>query len=73
MSDYFRDLARDERLLAAHGFDHWPDDVELVRYAFDLEDALHTVCGAIDVRLTRDILGRWQILPSSGEADDDTR
>ena len=72
MSDYFRDLARDERLLAAHGFDHWPDDVELVHYAFDLEDALHMVCGAVDVRLTKDVLGRWRVLPSSREDSDGT-
>lgn len=34
----FPSMHEDQRLLKAHGFDHWPGDEELVRYLFAIEE-----------------------------------
>ena len=37
-TSYFHSLEEQKRLLARHGFNHWPDEGELLSYLFGLED-----------------------------------
>ena len=59
---FFRELINDERMLRSHGFDGWPNNEELVRYACDLEDGLHALAEAFGVELTKDARGRWRVI-----------
>lgn len=63
---FFQGLINDERMLHNHGFDGWPNDEELARYACDLEDGLQALANAFDVELAKDIMGRWQVIPKKG-------
>lgn len=60
---FFRRLINDERMLRSHGFDGWPSDEELVRYACDLEDGLRALADAFGADLARDAAGNWRVLP----------
>lgn len=46
-TSYFHSLEEQKRLLARHGFGHWPDEDELFGYLFGLEDKLDAFCKAI--------------------------
>ena len=58
-TSYFRSLEEQKRLLVRHGFDHWPDEGELLGYLFDLEDKLDAFCQAMGFTMIRDYRGRW--------------
>lgn len=49
---------QDQRLLKAHGFDHWPGDEELVRYLFSLEEKIDFLAHANGIQFERDVRGR---------------
>lgn len=70
---FFQGLINDERMLHNHGFDGWPNDEELARYACDLEDGLQALANAFDVELAKDIMGRWQVIPKKGGGVDGRR
>lgn len=65
--DYFNRLLEEERELKAHGFDHYPTEDELMRYAFGLEDRLKALCQALGVTVQCDCCGYWHVL----RAEDD--
>ena len=60
-STYFANIAKDEQLLAAHGFDHWPTDEELARYLMDTNDRMDALCKALSLRTVQDVRGRWTV------------
>lgn len=51
---YFHSLEEQKRLLARHGFGHWPDEDELFGYLFGLEDKFDAFCKAMGFTMTRD-------------------
>lgn len=62
--NYFSALIADQRVLAAHGLDHWPNIQELTLFAFSQAekiDALYAACGMIAVQ---DARGKWIACPS---------
>lgn len=61
--DFFRNLISDERMLRLHGFDGWPSNEGLVRYACGLEDGLRALADAFCMELARDAAGNWRVLP----------
>lgn len=56
---YFRGLYDQQRLLRAHGFESWPDEVELANYLFSLDDKISVLCDSLGIRLVQDCQGRW--------------
>lgn len=48
----------DQRLLKAHGFDHWPCDEELVRYLFAAEEKVDLLARVNGIQFERDARGR---------------
>ena len=63
---FFANLINDEHMLLNHGFDGWPSDKELARYAYDLEDGLQALANAFGMELAKDIMGRWHVFPKKG-------
>lgn len=61
MRSYFASLDKDQRLLATHGFDHWPDVDELTRYVFELTDMVTLLASADGVCIDRDARGRIRL------------
>ena len=59
---YFANAIRDEYMLKSHGFETWPDDNELTRYACSLEDGMQALAGACGVRLAKDVRGNWIVV-----------
>ena len=55
---FFPSAYEDQRLLKAHGFDHWPGDEELVRYLFAVEEKVDLLARANGIQLERDARGR---------------
>lgn len=55
---YFTSMLDDQRLLNAHGFDDWPDDEELVRYLFAVEEKIDLLASINGIQLERDVRGR---------------
>ena len=55
---YFTSMLDDQRLLKAHGFDDWPDDEELVRYLFAVEEKIDLLASINGIQLERDVRGR---------------
>ncbi len=55
---FFPSAYEDQRLLKAHGFDHWPGDEELVRYLFAIEEKVDLLARVNGVQLERDARGR---------------
>ena len=54
----FPSMHEDQRLLKAHGFDHWPGDEELVRYLFAIEEKVDLLARVNGIQLERDARGR---------------
>lgn len=59
--DYFYVLAREEKLLKDHGFEGWPDPIELAEYVFGLSDKIDLILEELGLAAYRDFLGRWHI------------
>ncbi len=66
MRSYFASLEEGQRLLSAHGFDHWPTDDELARYVFEVKDMLTLLASANGVRFDRDARGRLRMTNVKG-------
>ncbi len=64
-ANYFRGQEEQRRLLARHGFDHWPTDGELIGYLIDLDDKLDALCDALGFSVIRDCRGRWCVCRTS--------
>ena len=58
---YFAERAADERRLADHGFDHFPDEQEFAEYAFEQSDKLDALLQALGLVAERDVRGRWHV------------
>ncbi len=55
---FFTSMLDDQRLLKAHGFDHWPGDEELARYLFAVEEKIDRLANINGIQLERDARGR---------------
>ena len=58
---FFTSMLDDQRLLKAHGFDHWPGDEELVRYLFAVEEKIDLMASINGIQLERDARGRLHV------------
>lgn len=56
---YFQSLYDQQRLLRAHGFENWPDEIELANYLFTLDDKISVLCDSLGIHLVKDCQGRW--------------
>ena len=68
-TSYFHSLEEQKRLLARHGFDHWPNEEELLGYLFGLEDKLDAFCQAVGFTMARDYRGRWYVCHAPQQVD----
>lgn len=68
-TSYFCSLEEQKRLLARHGFDHWPDEGELLGYLFGLEDKLDAFCQAMGFTMACDYRGRWCVCRAPQQVD----
>ena len=66
--NYFAQSLACERKLAAHGFDHQPDESELAEYAFDQADKLDALIESLGLEARRDVRGRWHVGRARREA-----
>lgn len=65
---YFVNAIRDNAMLKNHGFEAWPDEFELTRYACNLEDGMQALAGALGARLAKDVRGNWIVVADDAEA-----
>ena len=59
-SDYFLKMLEQEQMLKRHGFDHWPDDEELLYYLCSVDDKLDAVIDRLDLKAEQTRRG-WRI------------
>ncbi|MDD5924974.1 hypothetical protein [Ellagibacter isourolithinifaciens] len=62
-SNYFNKLADRNRSMAEHGFDHFPDDGELLDYLIETNDKVDLLAGALGMRIEKDTRGRFRVAP----------
>ena len=62
---FYQQLAAESQMLEEHGFESWPDNVELTRKVCDLEDSLHALARSLDREVAKDYRGRWIVFPTA--------
>lgn len=65
---YFRQLAEQQCVLTAHGFNHFPNEEELLAYLFDTNDRLELLATALGFSIEKDVLGRNFLMTPGKEA-----
>lgn len=63
-SNYFYEELKTQKLLAAHGFDQWPDEEELARYLFDISDKIDALAASLELSVQADMRGHWNVVPA---------
>lgn len=63
-TSFYQQLAAESQMLEDHGFDSWPDSLELTRKVCDLEDGLHVLARSLGREIAKDYRGRWIVLPA---------
>lgn len=64
-ASFYQQLAAESQMLEEHGFESWPDNVELTRKVCDLEDSLHALARSLDREVAKDYRGRWIVFPTA--------
>lgn len=62
-SSYFNKLADRCRSMAEHGFDHFPDEGELLDYLIETNDKIDLLAGTLGMRIEKDARGRLRVAP----------
>lgn len=62
-TNFFQQLLAESQMLEEHGFESWPDNVELTRKVCDLEDGLHALARSLGCEITKDYRSRWIVFP----------
>lgn len=55
---FYTSIHEDQRLLKAHGFDRWPDNEELARQLFRIEEKIDLLSRINGIQFERDVRGR---------------
>lgn len=63
-TNFYQQLAAESQMLENHGFDSWPDSLELTRKVCDLEDGLRALARSLGREITQDFRGRWIVFPA---------
>lgn len=63
-ASFYQQLAAESQMLEEHGFETWPDNVELTRKVCDLEDGLHALARSLGREIAKDYRGRWIVFPT---------
>ena len=64
-ASFYQQLAAESQMLEEHGFESWPDNVELTRKVCDLEDGLHALARFLGREIAKDYRGRWIVSPTA--------
>ena len=64
-ASFYYQLAAESQMLEEHGFESWPDNVELTRKVCDLEDGLHALARSLGREIAKDYRGRWIVFPAA--------
>lgn len=64
-ASFYQQLAAESQMLEEHGFESWPDNVELTHKVCDLEDGLHALARSLGREIAKDYRGRWIVFPAS--------
>lgn len=64
-TNFFQQLLAESKMLEEHGFESWPDNVELTHKVCDLEDGLHALARSLGREIAKDYRGRWIVFPAS--------
>lgn len=68
-TNFFQQLLAESQMLEEHGFESWPDNVELAHKVCDLEDGLRALARSLDREITKDYRGRWIVFPAPKVSD----
>lgn len=68
-TNFFQQLLAESRMLEEHGFESWPDIVELTHKVCDLEDGLRALARSLDREITKDYRGRWIVFTAPKVSD----
>lgn len=63
-SNYFHEEFQTQKLLAAHGFDQWPDELEVIKYLMKVEDKIDALAAALELDIQTDVRGRLNVIPA---------
>lgn len=63
-TSFYQQLEAESQMLEEHGFESWPDSLELTRKVCDLEDGLHALARSLGREITKDYRGRWIVFPA---------
>lgn len=63
-ANFYQQLAAESHMLEEHGFESWPDNVELTRKVCDLEDGLHALACSLGRGIAKDYRGHWIVFPT---------
>ena len=63
-ASFYQQLAAESQMLEEHGFECWPDNVELARKVCDLEDGLRALARSLGREIAKDYRGRWIVFPA---------
>ena len=64
-ASFYYQLAAESQMLEEHGFESWPDNVELTRKVCDRADGLHALARSLGREIGKDCRGRWIIFPTA--------
>ena len=64
-ASFYQQLAAENQMLEEHGFESWPDNVELTYKVCDLEDGLRALARSLGREIAKDYRGRWIVFPAA--------